>query len=121
MAPKGYEVAESIIFKVDSKGNVQVKQDGKWINAKDNKVVMVDKTKEDNGGSGQDDNQGGKGNHNNVNNSSYHTSMDQTKKNLMKYLPQTGAQWEQFLSVIGLILVLIALVFYFIIRRKQHK
>ena len=121
MAPKGYKIAENITFKVDSKGNVQVKQDGKWIDAKDNKVVMKDKkVKEDNGGPEQDNNQGGKGNHNNVNNSSHYTSMDQTKYNIMKHLPQTGAQWGQFLSVIGLILVLIALCLYFIIRRKHN-
>lgn len=42
-APKGYEIAESIMFKLDESGNVFVKIDDKWTAVTGGTVVMEDK------------------------------------------------------------------------------
>ncbi len=42
-APKGYEIAESIMFKLDESGNVYVKIDDKWTAVTGGTVVMEDK------------------------------------------------------------------------------
>lgn len=41
-APEGYEIAESIVFKVDSEGNVYVKVDGEFVLVKEGLIVMKD-------------------------------------------------------------------------------
>ncbi len=46
-APNGYEVAESITFKVDAKGKVSVRgENGNFVNQGDSTVTMIDKPKQ---------------------------------------------------------------------------
>ena len=46
-APNGYEVAESITFKVDAKGKVSVRgENGSFVNQGDSTVTMIDKPKQ---------------------------------------------------------------------------
>ena len=119
-APEGYEVAESITFRVTEAGKVEVKEGNQWKELKDNKVIMVDQYKK------QDPiTPGGTPNLPEtpiIPNDDFHNEKSPNhKENTGLVLPQTGSKTIKYLPTVGGVLVVAAIAGLLLGFRKKQK
>ena len=119
-APEGYEIAESITFRVTKDGKVEVKEGNQWKELKDNKVIMIDQYKKE-----EPITPGGKPNLPEtpiIPNDDFHNEKSPNHKdNTGLVLPQTGSKAMKYLPIVGGVLVVAAIAGLLLGFRKKQK
>lgn len=123
-APEGYEIAESITFRVTEAGKVEIKNGNEWKELKDNKVIMVDEYKKEKPTKKLDDKKDlgliVTDNSNNFDNTPHNNNGNEEGSKFELPLPQTGNKQMKYLPVVGGVLLVIAIFGLMLgLRRKQ--